>query len=145
MRKILLGLLVALLFVVPIFAGGVHPEMRFDFGGRESVPEPRLLSPISEVVDLTGKDTLEFKWSPFEGRLFKRKYYDFRIYKGREMYFKDEIFKQKVPRGTYSVVLKADIFEDGQVYTWAVRQVYDDDKSDQAYSAFRVVKRQKSK
>jgi hypothetical protein len=106
----------------------------------DAVPEPRLLSPIGETVDLTGKDTLEFKWSPFEGVLFKRRFYDFRLYKGRLTYAKDEIYKKRVSPNEYAVVLKADMFDDGQVYTWTLRQVYDEDKSEAAYNAFKVIK-----
>ena len=54
-------------------------------GTRDYAPEPRLLSPIAETVDLTEKSVLEFKWSPHEGSRFERKYYDFRLYRGFSM------------------------------------------------------------
>ena len=90
---------------------------------------------------MTGRDTVEFRWSPFEGKIFKRRFYEFRIYKGREQLAKNIIFKQKIAANVSSIALKTDIFEDGQVYTWAVRQAYYDQKSDWAYSAFVVIKK----
>ena len=103
-------------------------------------PEPELLSPTGEVVDLAGKQTLEFKWSPFIGRMWERQYYDFRLYKGREMVEATQIMVKQVPKDQYSVTVDAGVFEDGQVYTWGLKQVYMDRKSEQAYSSFKVEK-----
>ena len=55
------------------------------FGGRIFVPEVSLVSPVTDTVDLTGKDNLDFEWSPHEGDRTKREYYDFRLYKGYQM------------------------------------------------------------
>lgn len=103
-------------------------------------PEPELLSPIEEVVNLAGKQTLEFKWSPFIGRMWERQYYDFRLYKGREMIEANQLIVKQVPKDQYSFTVDAGVFEDGQVYTWGLRQVYMDRKSEQAYSSFKVEK-----
>ncbi len=105
-------------------------------------PEPWLLSPISETVDLTAQTTLIFKWRPDPGPLLLRKRYDFRLYKGYQTYESTQILKKAVEPNVYSVVLDASLFEDGQVYTWTLRQVYCDiRKSDAAYNSFIVVKR----
>jgi len=103
-------------------------------------PEPELLSPIEEVVNLAGKQTLEFRWSPFIGRMWERQYYDFRLYKGREMIEANQLIVKQVPKDQYSFTVDAGVFEDGQVYTWGLRQVYMDRKSEQAYYSFKVEK-----
>ncbi|MFA5038678.1 MAG: hypothetical protein WC732_03250 [Candidatus Omnitrophota bacterium] len=104
-------------------------------------PEPQLLEPRGEVVDLSGKDTLEFKWSPFIGRLWERQYYDFRLYKGRDRLEGSQILVSKVAKNQYSISVDASLFEDGEAYAWGVAQVYMDRKSEQAYSTFEVVKK----
>lgn len=134
MKKIL-GMCVLLFLVVslaPLFK--VHAS--YEYLGE--APEPELLSPISEVVDLTGQATLEFKWSPFVGELWRRQYWDFRLYKGRPMVEDNQLVVKKVDPKVYSVVLDAGMFKDGETYTWAVRQIYLDRKSDQAHQAFTV-------
>lgn len=141
---VLIGMLVFL--PLGVEAGKVSGDVEFGIGtggvfGMDDVPEPTLLSPVGETVDLTGKETLEFRWSPFEGRINKRQGYDFRLYKGRRTYAQDEVYKEQVGPDVYHVVLKADMFEDGQVYTWTLRQVYFDNKSDAAYNSFMVVKK----
>ncbi|MDD5019348.1 MAG: hypothetical protein PHH75_00265 [Candidatus Omnitrophica bacterium] len=103
-------------------------------------PEPQLLEPAGEVVDLTGKQTLTFKWSPFVGRMWERQYYDFRLYKGRDRVEDAQMIVKQVPKDQYSVVIDAKVFEDGQAYTWGLKQVYMDRKSEQAYSSFKVKK-----
>jgi hypothetical protein len=108
----------------------------------EIVPKPQLLSPRSGEVDLTGQDFLEFKWSPHEGNLTSRDYYDFRLYKGYDFLESALIFKQKVPPDIYVVRLRADMFTTGQVYTWSVRQVYTNgNKSHRSFQSFRVIKK----
>ena len=110
--------------------------------GETTAPQPELLSPTSEVVDLTGKDSLTFKWSPFIGNLFEREYYEFRLYKGYNQVQANEIYRQRVPRNIYAVVLKTDMFQNGEVYTWTLRQASNDKfKSDAAYSSFKVIKK----
>ena len=41
-----------------------------------------------------------------------------------------------------TMTLKADLFEDGQVYTWTLRQAYANlPVSDTAYQSFKVIKK----
>lgn|GEM_PF-396411 len=103
-------------------------------------PEPELLSPTGEVVNLADKKTLEFKWSPFIGRMWERQYYDFRLYKGRQTTEANQLIVKQIPKDQYSFTVDAGIFQDGEVYTWGLRQVYMDRKSEQAYSSFKVEK-----
>lgn len=146
MRRMVL-IIIALLAAAPIFVeagwigGGIQIGIGDNASSSESAPEPRLIAPVSETLDLTGKDVVEFKWDPFVGKLFKRRYYDFWLFKGREQLARNIILKKKLAANAYSIVLKTDQFEDGQVYTWAVRQAYYDQKSDWAFSAFLVIKK----
>ncbi len=124
-------------------AGVVSGSMEFSYGQKGvffATPEPRLIRPVSETLDLTGKDTVEFRWSPFEGKIHERRFYEFCLYKGREQVAKNIIVKKKIAADVYSLTLSTDIFEDGQVYTWALRQAFFTQKSDWAYSAFVVIK-----
>jgi hypothetical protein len=150
MRIVWLVAAISMLLFLPfgVEAGKVSGEVEFGTGtvgyDEADVPVPMLLSPVGNTVDLTGEETLEFKWSPFEGRMYRRQGYDFRLYKGRQTYASDEIYKEQVGPDAYHVVLKADMFEDGQVYTWTLRQLYFDNKSDAAYNSFKVVKKKEN-
>jgi len=130
------------LLAAPAFAGD-RVGLSANVGGSLShVPEPRLISPTSEQVDLTGKPSLLFEWSPFEGDITRRDFYDFRIYKGYNRVEANLMFKDKVFKSSYKIDLNANRFENGQVYTWSVRQVYmNGSKSRKATSSFKVVKR----
>ena len=110
--------------------------------GNEFVPEPRLLSPTGEEVDLTGRDSLEFRWSPHEGSPTGRDYYDFRLYKEYDMLESTLVFKQRVGPRESSIVLKSEMFASGAVYTWSLRQVYTGSvKSKKVFQSFRIIKR----
>lgn len=103
-------------------------------------PEPRLLYPISDKVDLKGKDTLEFRWQI--STIIDKDYYDFRLYKGYEMYEKNLILKKKLDPDIYSFTIDSSQFEDGQVYTWSLRQVARArGKSERSYDSFKVIKK----
>jgi hypothetical protein len=112
-------------------------------GRRDFAPQPRLRSPVEEVVSLKRQNELTFKWSPHETLRSgsARKYYDFRLYRGYKLVKSGLIFKEKVPGNEHSISLKADLFKDKQIYTWSVRQVYrDGGKSRRSTSSFRVIK-----
>ncbi len=140
--KKMLWILLVLLLAAPAFADE-RIGLSANVGGSLShVPEPRLISPTSEQVDLTGKSSLLFEWSPFEGDITRRDYYDFRIYKGYNRVEANLIFKDKVFKSAYKIDLNANRFEDGQIYTWSVRQVYmNGSKSRKATSSFKAIKR----
>lgn len=142
--KLLFFVSLASFFALSLFIHNVKPVFSSE-ALDDLAPEPWLLSPISETVDLTGKDTLTFKWRPDPGPLLLRKYYDFRLYKGYQTFESTQILKKQVDPNTYSIVLDAGLFEDGQVYTWTLRQVYCDiRKSDAAYNSFKVIKNNES-
>jgi hypothetical protein len=141
MKKLTL-ILLALALTVPALAGD-RVGLSVNVGGSLShVPEPRLLSPTTEQVDLTGQTSLVFEWSPFEGDITRRDYYDFRVYKGYNRVAENLIFKEKVSKSSHKMDLNADRFENGQVYTWSVRQVYmNGSKSRKAAASFKAVRR----
>lgn len=102
-------------------------------------PEPRLLSPVTNDVDLKGKAYLEFKWLNDSVQV---RDYIFKIYKGNNMYASDLIYKQDLPSRESSIQVKADLFEVGKVYTWSLIQVsLGGQKSDKSFSSFQVIKK----
>lgn len=138
MRKVfLLVLLQVLLFTPSIFSGMSQKGAILDY-----IPQPRLLCPIKEEIDISGKQNLEFKWSSHEGLRFGRDYFDFRIYKGYRMMADTLIFKKKVAPQDYSISIESALFKDGEVYTWSLRDVYSGlGKSDRSFAAFKVIKK----
>jgi len=102
-------------------------------------PEPRLSYPTAEAVILSGQEFLEFKWwddfSPVRA-------YEFRLYKGYNMYADDLLMKQELPPNTSSFKVKSEIFEDGKTYTWSLIQIgLGGSKSDASFNSFRVIKK----
>jgi hypothetical protein len=78
------------------------------------------LEPESQaVVDLKGQEALTFAWkkTPIPGG--GRQNYKFILYKGRGY---DAIESQVLDYDVYSIDIPSDKFEDGQVYTWCVKQ-----------------------
>ena len=112
----------------------------FNRGADLYVPQPRLISPVTEVVNLAGQDKLIFKWSTVEGNTFKRSYYDFRLYKGYDMLESTLILKKQVPPLQGELTLDASIFENCQIYTWSLRQKYISAKSEKSWQSFKVIK-----
>jgi len=103
-------------------------------------PEPEFLYPMGDSVDLTGKDALEFKWIVRDP--VTASYTDFRIYKTYQDYAANLIMKVEAPAGprsSYSV--KADTFQNGEVYTCVIRVVTNGGKkSNPVYASFKVKK-----
>jgi hypothetical protein len=111
---------------------------RTDIGESGLVPPPRLIEPATDIVDIDGKQSLEFKWSPHEGDPAKREYYDFRLYKGGQAFAAALIYKARIPRNAWCIYVKADLFETGAIYTCALRQVYAGLKSRRTFQTFKV-------
>ena len=118
---------------LPLFAG----DLGMTRSGFSGTPPPRLLYPITDKVDLSGKDSLEFRW----WNNFGIDHYEFRLFKGYNMYAPDQLDKKILPSKISSIAVKADVFEDGQVYSWSLIAVsYGGQKSDKSFSSFRVIK-----
>jgi hypothetical protein len=106
----------------------------------DSPSSPTLISPVTEDVNLTGKDSLEFKWAPGNATMIS--YYDFRLYKGYNTVASALILKKEVPGGLESTEIKSDTLEVNQVYTWVLRVVsLGGEKSDKAYDSFKIIKK----
>jgi hypothetical protein len=117
------------------------PRMMGRERGAEEVPEPVLISPVNDSVDLTGKDSLEFKWSSHESTRGFRRFYDFRLYEGSNLVESALVYKEEVPSEQYAKSLPSKTFENGKTYTWTLKQVYDEGrKSRRSYSTFKVKK-----
>lgn len=121
----------ALLVAVPASAGTVRRKVN-------EMPAPMLVTP-GDIVDLTGKDALEFRWSP-EGDRSQMTHYDFRLYKGTQTYEPGLMLKENVPAGQTALFLKKDLFEINQPYSWSVKQV-GTRKGATRTSIFKVVKK----
>lgn len=122
-----------------------HPTVEALYRGGSGqlchVPQPRLFEPSSDEVDLRGIETMEFEWSPHVGDRIKREYYDFRIYKGYDMLASGLIYKERLRDSKYGHGVPSDLFENGTVYTWSLRQVYRHaGKSARSIRSFRVIK-----
>lgn len=145
MRRIILLFLVALVFCLVFSsvcsAGEAQIRMHFGGGGIRYVPQPRLIRPLSEVVDLKHAKGLVFEWSSHELPARGREYYQFKIYKGYQMYAANLYVKKKLSRGTTKIRIGADNFENGKVYTWVVRQRDNLHQwSSYSFHSFKVVK-----
>lgn len=136
MRVFLIFCIVSLL-VFPVFA-----DMGGFFGSRgigDPPPSPRLLYPVTENVNLKGQDILEFKWMTSDYSLTD--HYEFKLYKGYKTVSVNLLMKEEVGNNENSFQVKADVLEDGQVYTWTLKRItWSGEKSDSSFNSFRVSK-----
>ncbi len=110
-------------------------------GGSLDVPQVRLLYPALETADIRGKNGILFKWSIHEIPSGGRLKYWFQLYKGYEMYGQDLVFKTELDRSRSEFFIKKDIFENGQVYTWSMRQrSFFCNWSKRSFCSFKVIK-----
>ncbi len=113
----------------------------FSIGGfHQSFPGPYLFSPVTENIDLSKKDCLEFKWRRSDFVYTFR--YEFRLYKGYQQGAATLVLKRVVLPDEYPLSISSSNFEEGQVYTWALVQVLNDGrKSDKSFSSFKIKKK----
>jgi len=132
------AIIFVLALTVSLFAGSIG-----GFGGRGGfnyIPAPRLLSPITDDVDLSGKEFLEFKWTLQNPVAIRG--YDFRLYKGYNTSSDTLVFKQQIEGDVDSFQIKSSELEINQVYTWKLRAIgMSGVKSDSSFSPFKIVKR----
>lgn len=130
--------LVALLLAVVFLAMAPKPLHSSD----EFSPEPHILSPLSEKIDLTGKKTLVFSWDSSGGPSIRRDYFDFRIYKGYQRYESFIIFRKRLGPEVLSIEVDTELFEDGGSYAWSLAQSFSGQGvSSESYSLFVVTKK----
>ena len=104
------------------------------------IPQPKIFYPKSENVNLSQQDSLEFKWSSLVGSSTDRRCYDFRLYKGYDFNSDSLIYKKEVSPFKSSWSVESNMFNDGGVYTWTLRQVYLSGKSDRSIVSFKIHK-----
>jgi len=110
------------------------------FSSEDNICGPMLLKPISEDVILPENGSLEFEWGI--GYIIKTDSYLFRLYKGYATTKDNLLVEKRVPNDEFKLSLSASQFEDGQVYTWVVVQVFNSGKkSDKSFASFRVHKK----
>lgn len=125
------------LFAAPSFAGVRFFESIFS----GNIPQPRLLEPNKDIVDLSGKKELIFRWSPHEGDVSQRKYYDFRLYKGHQTLGPALLLKKRVSPNQHQFSVESGLFKDGEIYTWSLRQKYRSGKSRRSTETFKIIKK----
>ncbi|MDO8662700.1 MAG: hypothetical protein Q7K98_05725 [Candidatus Omnitrophota bacterium] len=102
-------------------------------------PEPRLLYPIYDTAILFGNNPLEFRWF---NTYIGTDHFIFKIYRGYSMYESALIYKQNISPGESSIKIKADLFDDSQIYTWSlIRVAFGGEKSDKSFNSFKVIKK----
>jgi hypothetical protein len=121
-----------------VFLGSVCPPVFAGSTMGRKPPGPTLVAP-GDAQDLTGKQSLEFRWSP-EGDRSSFDHYDFRLYKGHQTVDPGLILTKEVPSAVTSIQVETSLFEAGQTYAWSVRQI-GRTKSRSSYTVFKVVKK----
>jgi hypothetical protein len=137
MKKILILMILIFSFSTNSQAGSVG--FTLDSGAYNFVSEPRLRYPIYETAVINNNQPLEFSWwDDFMGTSV----FILKLYKGYNMYADNLILKENISNGTDFFKVKADLFENGQVYTWSLqRVVFSGYKSDRSFNSFRVIKK----
>ncbi|MDD4895036.1 MAG: hypothetical protein PHW54_06985, partial [Candidatus Omnitrophica bacterium] len=135
--KITLTICFAVCLALCIF---IHDSYGDLFAGRRAdfMPAEKLLYPITDNIDLTGKDYLEFRWVVTD--LVRTDYFDFRLYKGYNTTAPNLIFKKRFSADELPARVEASLLEVNQVYTWTLVQVFNNGyKGDKSYSPFKIV------
>lgn len=105
------------------------------------VPIPRLITPTSEIVDISAEEGILFKWDPKQIPTGGRRNYRFQLYEGYDTYADNLIFKKELDAHTFEIFIEKDKFKDGGVYTWSVRQRgHGPSWSSRAFYSFKVKK-----
>jgi len=132
--------LLSLFFLLLSFVFVMPPSYGNRFALFEGIEAPTLLHPTTEDIDLTGKDSLQFRWIKTPGVFVY--YTQFRLYKTANNFGSDLIYKENVQPGNYPLKIPSTYFEAGQVYSWTLRIVLTDgNRTEIAYSTFKVIKK----
>lgn len=132
-KNTLFFLLLSFIFVLP--ASYANRNALFD-----SIEAPTLLYPVTEGIDLSGKDSLEFRWIKTPGIFVY--YTEFKLYKSANNFASDLIYKETIQPGNFPVKIPVTYFEKDQVYSWTLRIVLTDgNRTEKAYGTFKVIKK----
>lgn len=116
----------------------------FARGIRTSIVGPRLVSPRGESVSLAPGQPLRLVWSPHEAVDAGGAYFDLRIYSGYQRLESTCVYREKLDKRVHVAELDPGLFRNGEVYTWALRKVYDRiGNSDWSTTSFVVLKSDK--
>jgi len=137
------GMRIGVIFYLAVFL--VLPALINDsYGGShigvgdEYVPAEVLLYPTTDDINLSGKNYLEFRWIRTD--LARTDYFDFRLYKGYNTVQSSLIFKKQFSSNVFPIEIPASLFENGQVYSWVLVQVFfDGRKGDKSFSSFKII------
>jgi hypothetical protein len=137
MKKIIITIALFFSFSAPCVAGS--GSFSLNEWAYNSVPEPRLRYPIYETAAISNGQPLEFSWW---NDFTNTSGYIFKLYKGYNMYADNLMLRENLPADTGSFKVKAELFEDGKVYTWSlVRIAFSGYKSGRSFNSFRVIKK----
>lgn len=145
MRKMIMMTVMAALITTggSFVYGGIHVSAaQRDLS--EPVPMPVLTEPKGyDVYVEKGQDVI-FKWSMHERARGFRDGFDFRLYMGTVCVESSLVYKMMTDPETYEIQIASSMFDDGEVYTVSLRQIYDGGsrKSRRAYMTFKVHKGQ---
>lgn len=123
-KKISVGIL--LTFFVLLYATDsclLHAQVQSSRAGYSSnAPQPRLIRPTSEIVNIQDKKGILFKWSSQQIPSGGRRKYRFQLYEGYNMYKQNLIFKEELDPQTFEIFIEKDMFKNNTTYTWSIRQ-----------------------
>jgi len=106
-----------------------------------SVSRPRLIYPNDKDIDLSGKKSLRFQWGLATTPLVALDYIEFCLYKGEKIKEKNLVFEKRMMNNEYSIEIDSDLFENGEFYTWGIRQFFlRGKKNNESFALFRVYK-----
>ena len=126
---------------VVVFSKEVGGESRLE-AILSSVARPRLIYPDNKVVDLSGEKTLKFQWGLTTATLVALDYIEFYLYQGEVINEKNLVFGKRLANNEYSIEINSTLFEDGQFYTWGIRQFFlRGEKSNESFNLFKVFKK----
>ncbi|MDD5504823.1 MAG: hypothetical protein PHV77_05925 [Candidatus Omnitrophica bacterium] len=137
MAKNTIALLLAFIFILT-----ASPSYAYVFnrdGFTDNIPQPVLLEPVIDRVDISGKKELVFRWSPHQGDISRRKFYDFRLYQGYKLTEDGLLLQKNVAPNEHQLAVDSSVFKPGQVYTWSLRQKYRSGKSRRSSSSFTII------
>ena len=108
---------IALILILFVFSTFISAEA---VGRRYNTPTVKYIQPKSQsVVDITGKNSITFMWKRLPRPANGRENYKFELFKD---YGYDRIINEILEHDVDSVEIPADKFENGQTYTWQVKQ-----------------------
>jgi hypothetical protein len=139
MRRIVIRPVICIAITLAVFVlfSGVYNPV-FAVKRNDFIPGEWLLYPVTDHIDLSGKDCLEFKWIRTD--LVMTDHFDFRLYKGYNTLESNLILKKEFSTDIYPIQIPASQFEKNQVYTWVLVQVlFDGRKGDKAFSSFKII------